>query len=405
VPVTIEAMVANVSAEGAYAPVEYLSQPRELSDEELARKPAQYPLIVACALDLLAIAGDRLPLLSPTERGGLTPDRLLFALRQALDEVVFDLHWEHRLIDQLASRAAAAQRRSLVTMMRETDDLRSQRIRDATRLAVERRADWLDANHLETCLAEMRADGFVVRTTAAGEVVDALPGAIEAAARPFHADSIRGAVLAHLAEVRRWNLPAPSLDRQLALAREHSRVLSGMSPSQNSMLGAELRRRLEQRLSAATHSPDSRNEALFEILIGGQDLPRGPAGGLEPFDLCRQLEPLVKKAENVEAVLRAMVSEGLLQPLPPHDGRSEFADPELELLQQLQPVKPEPIEPPQAPPARQAGEPAPQVEAAASTGQPRDLKARFRLLRDLHDEGLITAEDYERRKAELLGEV
>jgi len=398
VPVTIEGVVANVSAEGAYAPVEYLSQPRELSDEELTRKPAQYPAIVACALDLLALAGDRLPLLSPSERGGLAPERLRQALRQALDAVVFDLHWEHRLIDQLANRAAAAQRRNLVTMMRETDDLRGQRLQDATREAAEQRAEWLRDSHLEACLDEMRADGLIVRTTTGGQVVEALPGALDAAARPFHADSIRGAILAHLTEVRRWNLPAPSLDRQMDLAREHSRILSGASPTHNTMLGAELRRRLEQRLSSATHSADSRSDALFKILLVEQDLPRGPGGGLEPYDLCRRIEPLVKHPDNVNAVLRAMADEGLLQPLPAHDGHAEYADPELDVLRHLAPARTAVVEPAAvvtvSPPPR-----------TATTPDPRDLKARFRLLRELHEEGLISAEDYERRKAELLSEV
>lgn len=403
-PVTIEAVVASVSAEGAYAPLEYLSQPRELSDEELARKPAQYPQIVACALDLLALAGERLPLLSPDERGGLAPSRLLTALRQALDEVWFDLHWEHRLIDQLASRAAASQRRSLVAMMRESDDLRSQRLEQATHEAAALRTTWLEAEHLTRCLEEMRADGFIVRTTAGGQALDALPGAVEAAARPFHADSIRGAILAHLAEVRRWNLPAPSLERQIALAREHSRILSGRSATTNTMLGAELRRRLEQRLSAACHSTDSRTDALFEILLDDRDLPRAPSGGLEPYDLARGLEALVKAPDNVDAVLQGMVAEGLLQPLPEHDGRAEYADPELDLLRQIHVTRPAgPANDPELP--RSGPAPRPAAQPAADTANPRELKERFRLLRELLDEGLITADDYERRKAELLREI
>lgn len=397
VPVTIRTVVATTPPDGVPQALALSSQPRQLTDEELAHKPWQYPLIADCALELLSIAAECLPLLSPSEDGRLPRRQLLTALRSALDEFVFDLHWRRNLTEQYAARHQAAQRRGLVARMREADELRAEALVVATEETGALREHCLSDDHLALCLEAMHGDGFVVAfQTAGGEWSEALPGTpLDAPDRAFHAEAVRAAILSHLAEVRRWNLPAPTTERRLALAREHSRILCGDSPRLNTMLGAELRRRLEQRLLVLADRADTRRAALFEILLAGRDLPREPQGGIDRYDLCRQLEPLVQQPDNIDRVLRGMAAEGLLRILPMTDDRTEYADPELDFL---------PLPESTAPPA-----PSPEtVNELPEPGRAQtlsDFKNRFRLLRDLADEALITPDEYQRRKAELLSEI
>ncbi len=187
----------------------------------------------------------------------------------------------------------------------------------------------------------------------------------------------------HLAEVRCWKLPAPTAKRRIELAREHSQILHAGSVIENSMLRAEVLRRLEDRLDRALQPADTRTEQLLELVLSDREEDQA-ADTRRAYRLAEELMPLVAAPENVGAALAAMADDGDVVRFgsgePP-----EYADPEL---------------------APSLGAPVYELEPApAAPAQPTDpdgVKQRLRLLRELVDEGLIDDADYQRRKTEIL---
>lgn len=379
-PVEIQTVVADVAEPDGRRQVRCVPASRRLSDDEMAARPAEYPLLAATVTGLLAQAALVLPLLSPDLDGCLPADRLVELTRRALDELVLDLHWAEALAERLATVHEQRERRNLRALLRDEEDPRP-RYLAAARLEVEAvRGALLDEPGLRQALAHLAADRFIDRS---GDGYR-LPGAGGPGAAAFHHEALREAILAHLAEVRRWKLPAPTARRRIELAREHSQILHAGSVVENSMLRAEVLRRLEDRLDRALQPADSRAEQLLELVLSDRD--EDEAGeSRRAYRLAEELMPLVVAPGNVAAALAAMAAgEDVVRfgsGEPP-----EYADPEL---------------------APVLGAPAYELEPAAPAApapptDPAGVKQRLRLLRELVDEGLIDDADYQRRKAEIL---
>lgn len=228
----------------------------------------------------------------------------------------------------------------------------------------------------------------------------ALPQASLRSEPSFHGDALRDALLAHLAEVRRWELPASDAAQFVATAREQSQILTARDFALNGMLRSEVRKQVQARLRAAAAGLTARQQALLGLLLA--ELELSPSATFEEHSLSRDVEPHVLALHNVEPVLGAMAAAGTLHSRHGAGGQTYYLDPALAqaidssparlgaLLRTLGLLAPAPV----------ATE-TPAAEEAPVSG----FKQRLRTLRDLWSEGLITAVDYEQRKAEILKEL
>ncbi|NUP99101.1 MAG: SHOCT domain-containing protein [Armatimonadetes bacterium] len=388
--VTIEAVVADIAPQGGA--VRYVSRARQFTEQELALKPLDYPLVVEACIRILTVSAGALPVLRPGP-GVLPAEALLTVLQRVLDEEVFDLRWEKRVIDRLVGRLEARRRRGMMALLREQGELPAEQAGSAVAEARALRAGLLDRRNLVIALDEMSNDGFITLAGSSEQPAYCLPGAETTPETPFHGDLVRQAINGHLAEVRQWNLPAPTPDRLLALAREHCRLLDGHSVRHNTMLAGAVRERLEQRLTATLQPDSPRGELVLRLLLEALHLPSLVEPGRTAEELLASIEPLVTEPDNIAAVLSDMVGRGELRYITDCSGTACFADPELALPEHL-------LVPAQA--ARTTPELPTDMPRASGSGS---LKERLRTLRELLDEELITRDDFDRRKAELLAEL
>ncbi len=387
--VTVNTVVAKVVCEGRRRLVTYQVAPTRFDDQQLAQKPSEYAAVVQTCSQLLAQAATTLPLLRPGQPPALDSERLVVLCRRALEGLVLDLHWAQRQLERLVAEREARQRRGLLAMLRDEVDPHAEALAAAEADVAEFRTAVLSEDNLRAALREMVVDGFVLPRAEGGAEQCYLPGT-EAGAGPFHGDVLRAAILAHLEEVRRWNLPAPTPEHRLELAREHCQLLTGQSPTANTMLRDEVKRRLEAHLAAAFHLEDAREEAYQRLLLAEWELPRGPQGKADTFELAALLLPAVTAPDNVRTVLDGLVDEGVLRRWEPAGDEPEYADAAVDW---------------------HADEPAPVAVVVTAPTSPTSetpkgsVKERLRLLRELAEEGLITPEEFDRRRQEILAEL
>lgn len=387
--VTVNTVVAKVVCEGRRRLVTYQVAPTRFDDQQLAQKPSEYAAVVQTCSQLLAQAATTLPLLRPGQPPALDSERLIVLCRRALEGLVLDLHWAQRQMERLVAEREARQRRGLLAMLREESDPHAEALAAAEGDVAELRGAILSEDNLRAALSEMVVDGFVLPRAEGGAEQCYLPGT-EAGAGPFHGDVLRSAILAHLEEVRRWNLPAPTPEHRQELAREHCQLMTAQSPTSNTMLRDEVKRRLEAHLATAFHLEDAREEAYQRLLLAEWELPRGPQGKIDTFELAALLLPAVTAPDNVLNVLEGLVEEGLVRRWEPVADEPEYADTAVD-WHAHQP----------APVAEAIAAPAPAIGEA-----PRgSVKERLRLLKELAEEELITPEEFDRRRQEILAEV
>ncbi|MCC7491066.1 MAG: SHOCT domain-containing protein [Fimbriimonadaceae bacterium] len=350
----------------------------QLSEQLLAARPEEYAVVAETANALVALAATLLPALQPQVAGSIAADALCELLGTALERVVLDKNWEHRLADRLASEQPRQRRLNLVALLREEPSEEATQAALAAAVA-EVRQRLLEPAQLAACLRDLAADGLLAHCPEPPEAFR-LPGAARAV-EPFHGSVLRDALLAHLAEVRSWALPAANPADAVRQALEHGRLLTPGTPAGNSMLRGAVRERLEQRLTELLAPTDGRTEQLQRLLLAPLDLPRTAAGRPDPYRLAEQLLPAVLQPDNVQAVLELLAAAGDLT--PPEAGRPEYADPGW------------------APPRPAGGPPTP-PPAVHSLVDPESIKARLRLLRELHQEGLISDAEYADRRQLIL---
>ncbi|MBI2299322.1 MAG: hypothetical protein HYU66_10345, partial [Armatimonadetes bacterium] len=358
--VRIDTLVAEPGEARVGTPLRFVGRSLEMGDAELARKPLEYAALVETTATLLALAARVLPALVPGSAGRLDREALVPLLSRALDGVVLDETWEQGLRERLAVQIAG-RRRGLRGLRPETEEDRREQLAQLQQALVDTRLATLQEPNLAAALVEMQTDGFVAVPHGQPDAL-CLPGAEQAGPGPFHAAALREGILAHLDEVQRWNLPAPDAARFAALAREHSRLLDADSPAENSMLSAEVARRLEAALESVNHLPDTRHEQLLAILLRHFRAPQAASGLLDVFPAAERLLPAVLEPANVATVLEEMADEGALQQcgawyLDPALAREAAAAPErlaalrADLGVDLAPGQTLPEPPPVTPPA------------------------------------------------------
>jgi hypothetical protein len=278
-------------------------------------------------------------------------------------------------------------------------------------VAVVRRAgvraglDELPADLVDQALDQLLAAGEL-SCQAGARTLAPTAATAEPSPEPFHGVVVREALAAHWAEVRRWQMPAPSGEAWLRLAREHLRLLQPADMASNSMARLALRQRLAERLRTVDRglAPAVRRVTPL-VLVAAGVWQQG--GGLDDARLAEHLEGAVLAPDNVGRVLAQMADHALCRACQRIDGAMLYFDPELPGEMEHSPDRAAAwrrllggAEPAQAEVRRGAAVVSPQVRATAeSFGQ------RLQTLQVLFDDGLINADELASRRGAIIAEI
>ncbi|MBI5833623.1 MAG: hypothetical protein HZB16_15085 [Armatimonadetes bacterium] len=220
------------------------------------------------------------------------------------------------------------------------------------------------------------------------------------AAGAFHAASVRAALLSHWSEVRRWNLPAADAEAFVALANEHLRLLDPSDYGGNAMVCDAVRQRIDQALRMAVRGLDREQLRLLPALFEALGLP----GGLHDGRLASELAGQVTAPANITAVLEAMTAAGECVRHLRADGRPVYLDPDLvgELAETRQRELALEQRLGRTLVARGAADSAPEPDVQA---QVDSFRRRLKTLEGLAAQGIITADEFGERRAEILREI
>lgn len=256
------------------------------------------------------------------------------------------------------------------------------------------------AGDTERLLARLVADGELVAEGGGQWLAPRAAPVVQEAA--FHGDLLREALLAHWAEVRRWDLPAPDGERLVRLGREHLRLFAPGDVAGNSMARAALRAGLQARLRARARELEADALRVAPLLLVAAGAWGEGCGSLTDARLAERLETAVLAPDNVAAAAEAMVAAGLCARLDRPDGSRLYLDPELHEELQRTPERRTALRRLTGLAPAGSEEEASKVDVA---GQVAVFERRLLTLQTLFDKGVITREELTARRGDILQEI